>query len=190
MADHSVKAVPALGVSYFTQPETGPVQFFACERLGANMTAQGCATRWTKAQHATGQMAERFEKCRACPIGAAHSGRTHVHLSPLHGAKLCPRCETGQMRIIAERVCVNCYNREREMLSGRNARGNAPARLQESRPLRSIRARMAINGRPAVRSFDNVTGLREVVLRSLRTTRGQVAFGWNGRADLRQGRLF
>lgn len=88
-----------------------------------------------------------------------------------------------------ERICVNCYNREREILSGRNARGNAPSRLQEARPLRSIAARMAVNGRPLVRRFDHVTGLREVVLRSLRTTRGQGRFSGCGRAELSKGEV-
>lgn len=93
--------------------------------------------------------------------------------------------------MIGGRLCVTCYNRERELLSGRNARGNAPTQLARTRPLRIFEFSFTINGRLRRGRFDRVVSTAEVVLQALRTTRGQVSFGWKGSsAALAQGRPF
>lgn len=180
----------APGVTYAANSSAPGLKLFPCSRLRATMSQGGCAKRWATAQVAKGQQAEAFEACRSCAIGASHAGLAHVHHSPFYGAAICPRCEEGNTRIIGGRLCINCYNRERELLAGRNARGNRPRYVSAEAPLRSLDLRISINGRARRERIERVTGTREVVLQRLRATRGQVAFAHAGSsAGLRQGRL-
>lgn len=137
----------APGVAYFSEAGAGVLKFFRCEWLKCSMSQEGCGRRFLQAAAAKGQAAERFESCRACPIGAAHAGSDHVHLSPLYGAAICPRCREGTTRMIGNPLCVGCYNRERELLSGKNARGNAPVELARTRALRTLEFSFTFNGR-------------------------------------------
>jgi hypothetical protein len=165
------------------------------ERLKATTHGRHQASyRAAKAQNANrvGAVFEArasLDKCRSCPIGAAHAGATHVRYSRLYGASICPRCRKGVTRMIGGRTCVSCYNRSRELAKGRNARGNRPVELLSRAP-HSIELMIAVDGRARVARVEGVD-LTEVVIQTLRTTRGEVEFGFaGGHAELRQGRLF
>jgi hypothetical protein len=101
-------------------------RFFRCDSYRATLSTSACADRWNAAQQADAHDAYRFEKCRACPIGAAHAGRPFVHYSPYYGSAICPRCRTFATRMIGGTRCISCYNREREFKVGRNGKGNMP----------------------------------------------------------------
>lgn len=43
--------------------------------------------------------------------------------------RVCPRCTRPASRLINGQHCVSCYNRQREVLIGRNRKGTAPKKL-------------------------------------------------------------
>lgn len=134
--------------------------------------------------------ASSLDVCRACPLGAIHAGVTPISYSPFFGSMICPRCRRGTTRMIQNRVCIGCYNRERELRKGRNARGNAPVELQR-KPLHAVEMRVIVDGHPQRRRVERVVDTLEAVVQTLRTTRGQVRFAFQGSdRRIRQGRLF
>jgi len=87
--------------------------------------------------------------------------------------------------MISGRYCVSCYNRQREMKAGKNARGNRPVELLAN-PLRTIEYRLEVD-RAAHRVRDSDTsGSTESMVQVLRTTKGDIAFGFSGRILRRQ----
>jgi hypothetical protein len=170
---------------YRPTPGLPLVPFFTCARLHASLTVTSCASRWREAAN---PHADRYSACRACPVGAAHSGIANASLSPLRGTLMCSRCQRGQMRLIRGDLCVSCYNREREVIMGRNARGMIPTKLAKLEP-RTIC--YSSNGRVTIARTERTAGVAELLVATLRDAAYQVAFGWRGsRAQLRQGRLF
>jgi hypothetical protein len=92
------------------------------------------------------------------------------------------------MRLIRGNLCVSCYNREREVIRGRNARGMVPTKLARLDP-RSIC--YSENGAVRIARTERTAGLAELVVATLRDATHQVIFGWRApRVGLRQGRLF
>lgn len=161
----------AKGVAYFKY-EGMPADYFRCGTYSASMSADACARRWQVAQDAKGQAAERFEKCRACSIGAAHAGERSVHYSPVYGLSLCPRCGQHASRLIRGAKCISCYNRECEFMRGANAKGTKPKLALYPRYL-NVGVDGAVRQIRAALSLD----LAELVLHAHRTIRGQLNFG-------------
>lgn len=170
------------------------LEVFDCGDQEATLTRRGCAGRWERAQakrKRRGDDPEAWDAlgaCRTCPLGALHAGRDPTISSPDYGSDQCPRCGFGTTRMVGNRVCVSCYNREAEYLKGRNARGNRPAifpglvdqpmvLIVDGRPDRTAR-RVAVTHRirGQVRG-----GASEAMLQTIRTTRGlSISFGWRG----------
>lgn len=134
----------AKGVAYFTVPGAD-LRMFRCEDQDATLSTRGCADRWTRAQETAG--ADSLSGCARCPIGAVHAGKPAVTFSPSYGSSRCPRCGYGY-RLIGDRVCVSCYNREGELKRARNTRGNRPRFLPA---LITLPVHLAIDGRLAPR---------------------------------------
>lgn len=180
----------APGVTYASDTAAPGLKMFRCEAYRANLTMGGCAGRWREAQTATGERAERVQACRGCPIGAVHAGFAPIRYSPWFGLAICPRCGRGTTRMIGNRRCVSCYNRQRELAAGRNARGNAPVELLE-RPLHAVEIRLAVDATVRRVRDRESTGLAETIVQTLRTTKGELEFAFAGPERLlRQGRLF
>lgn len=178
------------GVTYAENALAPGMKFFRCGPLRASMSMQGCASRWREAQLASGEAADRLVSCRGCAIGAAHAGFQPVRYSPHYGASICPRCGKGTTRMIGGRVCVSCYNRAREMRAGKNARGNRPIELLQS-PLRTVEIRLEVDASARRMRDRETSSMTETMLQVLRTTKGEIAFGFAGPERLlRQGRLF
>jgi hypothetical protein len=72
-------------------------------------------------------------------------------------------------------VCVSCYNRERELRIGRNARGSPPIGLKPMCPSTLL---VVNDDSIAVRRFDSVIGIKEAVLTHARTHDECFKFGW------------
>lgn len=109
-------------------PETLDMVDCAPQRM--RLTRQGCARLWTSTQDPKRppQPHEGRWECRHCPIGAANAGGV---VAPAAAALeslalICPRCERATDRIINDWLCVSCYNRHREAMAGRNAKGGRP----------------------------------------------------------------
>jgi hypothetical protein len=167
--------VDAAGVEYTTNPAAPGLKFFSCTAFRAILSQQGCGSRWRGAQTATGREAERYAACRGCPIGAAHAGERHVRYSRWYGVQICPRCDKGGLRMIRNRTCVSCYNRDRELKVGRNRRGNKPVEVMARAP-RVHRMAVSIDGEVSLVS-EPATSLKELMIQTLRTARGEVLFG-------------
>lgn len=167
----------APGVAY---TEVSGLQMFACGSYRATLTLGGCASRWREAQVSTrGEAADRVMHCRSCSIGALHAGYAPVKYSPWFDVAICPRCGKGTTRMIGNRRCVSCYNREREIRTGKNARGNKPVELLR-RPLHTVRIMVELNGEARLARDHATSGVPETLLHILRTTSGEIQFGFAG----------
>lgn len=180
----------AADVTYAQDASAPGLKFFRCEPYRATLSMAGCASRWVQAQTATGEAADRYAACRGCPIGAPHAGYAPVRYSRYFDIDICPRHGGGTTRMIGNRRCVSCYNREREMKAGRNARGNRPVELLE-RPLHTVELRLEVDRTARRIRHRDTTGLTETMVQISRTTKGDLAFAFAGPDRvLRQGRLF
>lgn len=208
------------GIVYTDVAGAPGLRMFRCEVFSATLSTKGCTARWTQAQGGKPNAAARvvgatyvkgkhgqnirndevldkdseprdlLSGCRSCPIGAAHAGQVFVHHSWLFGMALCPRCRTGALRMIGDRICIGCYNREREYLRGRNGRGNLPTKLM-LRPLHTVTYRARVDASGGLRRGERVIDMQESMIAALRRTKGALAFGFGGsQGMLRQGRLF
>jgi len=166
----------AAGVAYTESPFAPGLKLFACAPYKATMTTSACALRWEKAQDVRGEDAYRFAHCRRCPIGSEHAGRGVVRYSQHHKTDLCLRCGSGGRRIISNRVCVSCKNREYELRKLKNGRGNLPVELLAN-PLRAVELIVDVDGE-ARRIRDRFSsGITETVLMFLKTHTGEISFG-------------
>lgn len=120
-------------IEYFTNALTPGRMYFRCDRLRSSLSVEACATNWREANHNDN---ERRYQCKGCPLGASHAGEDRANLSRLKGTDICARCHRTSMRLIGGHRCVSCYNRERELRVGKNAKGRAPTRIAALEPRR------------------------------------------------------
>lgn len=152
---------------------------FKCEPWHATLTAPSCAKRWRSAQSAKGERAEELARCMRCPVGAAHAGEDHIERSSFYGSNICPRCHKGTpRRLVGGLLCINCYNRQREFLLGKNAKGTKPQKLKA---LWRMPLRYAVHGagarhRVIITKSSLALDRPEAVIGVLRQTQGQVRF--------------
>jgi hypothetical protein len=126
-------------VEYFDM-EGAPGKYFACSRYGT-MSVASCGKNYAAAPLAS--KTGRLEACVGCPVGLAHSGSLLTSLVPSvappvpESGLYCVRCRrsgrdqdsrlVGRMRLVrGHSICVSCFNREREVLKGANAKGAKP----------------------------------------------------------------
>lgn len=172
-------------IAYRAIPEMPGAAFFDCTRLHANLTTVACTAMWRSANE---QRSERYTACRSCFVGATHAGVSNATRSPISCALVCARCARGATRLIHGNLCVSCYNRERELIRGRNARGMVPTKLA---PLSPRQVFYMANGRAQVLRSERTTNSAELIIATLRDAMHTVAFAWRGsRFGLRQLRLF
>lgn len=170
------------GIEYFAMLQM-KAPFFRCDRKQANLSISACSTMWNAAQEATGRDAERLEVCRACSIGAAHAGKRVIARSKLYGAAICPRCRRGAIRMINNTRCISCYNREREVLAGRNAKGGVPSKLRKLYP---IEITYAVDGVPRRYKSDRAVDVIEPMIDVLRKTKGDIVFSFSSKPMFQQ----
>ena len=105
-----------MGIAYFELDYLPGKQHFRCEAHHSTLSVAACASLFRK--HKVG-----CSLCTGCSIGATHSGEK---LKPKFSQRECCRCGRSDLRLIGGTVCVGCYNRTREFLIGRNAKGQRP----------------------------------------------------------------
>lgn len=169
-------------VHYFSIPETEK-SYFRCDRYAVTLSTSACAASWEKSQGSDGEKNEGKDGCRLCVIGAGHAGREIKRLSKYYGTQICPRCRRGGLRLIAGTRCVSCYNREREVLVGRNSKGTCPKKHKRLHP---IQISYTVNGGLVNKKTAPAQDILERFIAVLRSTKGKVVFGFNG-ATLRNG---
>lgn len=153
------------------------VQHFVCDRYyNATLSTKSCSERWLIANEGSAEdrQDERRRACVACPLGALHAQKSDVSTSLWKGSKRCGRCHTGATRLIHQHLCVSCYNREREYLIGKNAKGTAP---KMHPPLHRRSVSFLTDGAVKTMSIEHTIGLEEVLFSVLRTEVKTVKFG-------------
>jgi len=146
--------------------------FFRCDAYAATLSVEACSGRFVTAQTAKDEALEPLAYCRSCRIGAAHRGVDVPIFASNYESMICPRCGKGTTRMIGNRRCVSCYNREREIKVGRDRRGKPPITVPV--PV-SHAIQTVIDG--ALRVFrDNAINTGEMVAHILRTIPGAIYF--------------
>ena len=176
-------------VTYFTH-ELAPGQYFHCPYGCGTLSVKACAAAYNLAMSPTGLKEGRRISCRACPVGAEHAGVPSdvASASRFLGVSYCSRCHGEANRLIRGSICVSCYNREREVLIGKNAKGGKPI---FGKPIGTAALACIFDSgqrHVQVRRMDKVTSRYEGVLSVLRTEATTVSFGWIGAAMRREGR--
>lgn len=161
-------------VEYFKMAEVPDKQYFRCNKYSATLSTEACADMWRKANH---EGSEAQFKCRVCPLGAVHAGETAASLSPLKGTTICGRCHRVAPRLIRGHVCVSCYNREREAVIGKNAKGTAPVKL---RPLHPRRLFYREGNEVKILSMPLSAATDELIVATLRDANKQTRFSFRG----------
>ena len=160
-------------VEYFTVELAPHLQMFKCERMRATLSVQSCAANWRGSHD---ELAERMFRCKTCPIGAVHAGETAASLSPLRGAMICGRCHRGTTRLIEQHLCPSCWNRERETIIGKNAKGVKPVKLASVHP-RALRVIEA--GEPKLIKRQRTAHIEELYVKALRDCARTIVFTWD-----------
>jgi hypothetical protein len=169
----------SFNIEYFEFPELPGRQHFRCERLSASLSTVACADRWNAAGAAGGN--SRWIMCEGCPVGGRHAGRTNTNLSPLARRSICGRCHVGATRLIFKHLCISCYNRQREMLIGKNGKGTKPIKLA---PLHRRTISFIAGGKRKTKTVDCALDTTELIVAVLRDEENFVQFGWRAATSL------
>lgn len=178
-------------VEYFTIAELPDRPMFRCERRNATLQVESCAAIWKAANSKSSS--ECNAMCRTCPIGAVHAGEGDAVMSQLRGQEICSRCHRIGMRLIGGDICVSCWNRQREVIIGKNARGRKPL----NHPPVSPHAITIMTGNKLVSiKRQHAICTEELVISALRDSPRQVFFGFHASGGVSrvpipvQGELF
>lgn len=161
-------------VEYFKIEDVPHQTYFRCERYSATLSVEACAKMWRAVNH---DGDEKNMRCRICPVGAVHAGETAASMSPLKGTLTCGRCHRIATRLIGKHLCVSCYNRQREWVVGKNAKGTKPSKL---RPLHRRTLYYLAGGQPKFLTLEHSVGMVELMVAALRDCPHRVAFAFRG----------
>ena len=108
-----------------------------CPPMRSRMTERACIRMWTSTQDKPPGLHEARTACLTCTLGAQRAGvdvaaaEAQARAAALAEKMrhVCPRCERVTPRLIKGKLCVSCYNRDREARIGRNAKGTPPVRI-------------------------------------------------------------
>lgn len=162
-------------ISYRAHP-LAPGWYFDCPLGNGLLSDKACGALY---KDKSKQGRERHPMCVRCPVGAIHAGEADRLQSRFFKSNLCVRCFRPCARKLRGALCPSCYNRERELIAGKNARGKYPVL---ARPLKKERLGCVIGGNAVVRQFDRVTSRVEAMLMVLGKEEGVVAFFWASRS--------
>ena len=159
--------------------------YFECPKGIGTYSTEFCARMYTEAMSPVGLKEGLRIACKSCPVGAKHAGVGGNSTSRFLGQFACSRCQRGASRLIRGSICVSCFNREREVLIGKNAKGCVPIFCK---PIGSIYVSCVIDSGATVqvRKMDKVTSLIEVYLSILRTMPKKIWFGMVNQMPVRE----
>ena len=165
------------GIEYTSKPPA-PGEYFDCSRWGACLSVSTCAGMWKSANGPTRPLPEsRLYRCHRCEVGGSHAGQPAETGNELFGKRICDRCHRLSSRIIHGELCVSCYNREREVIIGKNGRGAPPVKHP---PLSPRRVLVSVDGRVAESIYPHTVDMTEVYVSIMRHQHGLIIFGFKG----------
>lgn len=96
------------------------IEMFTCERHtgGLRLTRNACATSYRRHQRPE----HHHHPCHRCELGAQHAGAPPPGPAP---SRTCAWCGAQGRRLVFKVICVSCYNRARELATGRFRRASA-----------------------------------------------------------------
>jgi hypothetical protein len=94
--------------------------------------------------------------------------------SRLFESNICSRCLRTSSRRVHGRLCPSCYNRERENIEGKNARGNPLKLVRKYYPVALL---VAKTESVHLRIMDRVMSMPEAVISILLNENENVMFG-------------
>jgi hypothetical protein len=150
-------------IRYF-QHEGVAGDYFDCPSNMGSLSVSSCAANYNLAMSPQGLKEGR----RVVGCGS---------VSRFVGSGICSRCQKDSTRLIRGSICVGCYNREREVLIGRNAKGGVPSKCRAVFAL-TLACIMSDGQRVEIRRFDRVSSLLEAKISMLRTEAKSCVFGW------------
>lgn len=156
------------------------LESFRCEKRLCSLSMASCVASWNAAQKRRPEPWEGLWHCRSCPIGAAHAGKPMSNVAGPSDALrcICPRClRWSPRRVGAMGYCVSCYNRNREVRVGRNAKGSQP-RLQ----LHTVGLAVARDGAAQREHVADVVSTVEAMMILAKAAATPVVFGRPGMA--------
>lgn len=163
-------------IDYFTM-DGCPGLYFNCPRNLGKFAVAHCVRMYSEAHTPKGWAQGVRWTCRNCPTGADHAQVAPPPPSRFARSLRCTRCHRSANRLIRGVICLSCYNREREVLIGRNRKGNPPKFCP---PI--IACQVAVVGEVGteVVKVERVASRVEAVLTLLRDHPAR-AFGWSGK---------
>ncbi len=158
------------------QGAAGGLVMMRCQRRSVTLTESGCAASWEAARKKRPEPWEGRWHCRSCALGAEKAGKPLPQTAVAADALscLCPRCFRPASRLINGHLCVSCYNRDREVARGRNAKGGVP-RLTAK--LHNLTILVVEEGAVRRETLDRVTGSQEAMIMLAKRARRPMAFG-------------
>lgn len=157
-----------------------PGTYFTCPYGMGTLSVSSCAKSWEQSRTPEAIRKGIRYQCRTCPFGAIHAGEKPKGLS-IRERRVCARCLRQADRLIRGCICVSCYNREREVLIGRNSKGSTPVRC---RKIYSKALMFVVDGKVVMRQFDHVASAVEAMTTAIRQERGEVMFAWCAQARI------
>jgi len=116
-------------ITYF-EVDYAPGRYFNCDKQRGTLSESSCAAQYKRHKNnCSGSI------CTGCEIGAIHAGEKVIYGLP---EKMCCRCGGTDKRLIHARICVSCYNRERELNIGKNGKGKFPVNARLLRPVKVL----------------------------------------------------
>lgn len=150
-----------MATEYFSLDSVGG-KYFVCKLLRATLSTTACAAKFRKAKEKGSASV-----CAHCSTGADHAGEK---VKPIVSDRLCCRCGRTDLRLVGGTICVGCYNRERELLVGRNAKGRPP---MHAAPV--FQMDVFVAGLHKRVHFDRVCSVTEAVMAAMRKTGATLA---------------
>ncbi len=150
-------------VDYFEYPGV-PGRYFVCPSGYGTLSQTACAKNFLEVKSSKSRAIRRMDLCDGCATGARHAGVTEVD-DRRNAGLVCARCEKPASRLIRGSICVSCYNREREVLIGKNAKGQVPVRC--SKLYQEMISVVGRNGRLKLKKLDRVVSGRGEAMRTV-----------------------
>jgi hypothetical protein len=152
------------------------LEMFICARMALRLTRKGCAALWTSARQKPPAPWDGRAACVGCNVGARNAGQPDVpEIVAAVDAwrRVCPRCRRVSLRMIRGRLCISCYNRDREVRIGHNAKGG---RIRLAAKLHPAALQVVSEDGPRTIRLPSVLDLSEVMILAARKATGPLFF--------------
>ncbi len=155
------------------------VELFTCTKTGMRLTPAGCGRLYLSTHEKRPKEWEGRFACLGCQVGKVNAGGEPAGPAELAAEvwhDVCARCLTSGSRVINGRLCVSCYNRDREAAIGRDRKGHRPVLADAIHPVTIVMQR----GDQVERLHaDRVLAAAEMMVAAAKAQKTSLTFGWS-----------